>query len=75
MQITPAMQEVVTAIGLLPPTEQDKVAAWIKAELEAEQRWEELFSDPRSEDIFAELAAEARNAQENDLWDLKTSGL
>ncbi|HRJ40522.1 MAG TPA: hypothetical protein PL105_01510 [Caldilineaceae bacterium] len=44
----------------MPATQQDEIAAWILAELEAleaEDRWDQLFAS--SQDLLAELASEA----------------
>ncbi|MBI3957521.1 MAG: hypothetical protein HY328_01835 [Chloroflexi bacterium] len=38
-------------------------------------QWNKLFADSRSEDVFAALANEAREADEIDLWSLEDSGL
>ena len=59
MTMTPAMQEVMEAISLLQPEAQDELAAFIRAEMLDEQIWEQLFADPRSEKVLADLAAEA----------------
>jgi hypothetical protein len=32
---------------------------WIMEEIESEQRWDQLFGDPRSDRLLARLAAEA----------------
>lgn len=41
----------------LPATQQDEIAAWILGELEAEDRWDQLFAS--SQELLAELASEA----------------
>jgi len=38
-------------------------------------RWDDLFTDPRSEDVFLAFAKEARETDEADLWSLEDSGL
>ncbi|MCL4835224.1 MAG: XisI protein [Caldilineaceae bacterium] len=38
-------------------------------------RWDDLFADPRSEDVFLAFAKEARETDEADLWSLEESGL
>lgn len=46
----------------LEPTEQDTIADLLQQKLEEladEQRWEELFNDPRSEALLDRLGAEA----------------
>jgi len=45
-------------IQKLPFAEQNKFAAWILEELNAEERWQKLFS--KSEDLLESLAAEAQ---------------
>ncbi|MFZ1755027.1 MAG: XisI protein [Caldilineaceae bacterium] len=40
-----------------------------------DSRWDDLFADPRSEDVFRAFAKEAREAEESDLWSLEDSGL
>jgi hypothetical protein len=59
-QVTPAMQEVLEEISELTPVQQDELAAIIREELAAEQRWDELLADPRSPDVLARMAEEAR---------------
>lgn len=41
----------------LSESQQDEIGAWILAELEAEDRWDQLFAS--SQDLLAELASEA----------------
>lgn len=41
----------------------------------ADSLWDELFADPRSEEIFLAFAEEARKTDEADLWSLEDSGL
>ncbi len=67
MTMTTAMREVMDTIRTLPAEQQDELAAVIREEIAAERRWDELFADPRSEEILAELAAEARNTPESEL--------
>lgn len=40
-----------------------------------DSRWNDLFADPRSEDVFLTLAKEARETDEAELWSLEDSGL
>jgi hypothetical protein len=51
------LQQALTELTKLPEDEQDAVGAWILAELESERRWDALFA--RSQDLLAEMAAEA----------------
>jgi hypothetical protein len=67
MAMTPAMREVVEAIRVLAPEEQDNLAMLIREELIANQRWEELFADPRSAVLLSELVAEALATPESEL--------
>jgi hypothetical protein len=46
-----------TEIEKLPPTEQNKFAAWILEELHSEERWSKLFAE--SSDLLSRLADEA----------------
>lgn len=41
----------------LPIGQQDEIASWLLAELDAEKRWDELFAD--TQDVLAFLADEA----------------
>jgi septal ring factor EnvC (AmiA/AmiB activator) len=56
-QFTPAMKGVIRVISGLAPAQQDELAAILSEELEAEQRWDELFAE--SQDLLAQLADEA----------------
>ena len=42
---------------------------------ESDALWNDLLTDPRSEDVFLAFANAAREANEVDLWSLKDSGL
>jgi hypothetical protein len=59
MAMTPTMAALIQEIATLPAAMQDELAERIRAELEAERRWDDLFADPRSEDLLSRLAAEA----------------
>jgi hypothetical protein len=67
MAMTPAMMEVIEAISVLEPEEQDELAALIREELIADQRWEELFADPRSDVLLSDLVAVALATPESEL--------
>ena len=43
----------------LPPAEQDRFAGFSLAELEADQKWDQLFDQPKSDDLLSRLAIEA----------------
>jgi hypothetical protein len=51
------LEQVVAELSKLPEAEQEAAGAWILAELESERRWDDLFA--RSQDLLAEMAAEA----------------
>ena len=55
--MTKALREVFEAAAKLPAADQDALAAAIKAELEADEKWEQLFAS--SQDALARLADEA----------------
>jgi hypothetical protein len=55
--MTDILQQAFEKASRLPPHEQNAVGAWLLAELDSEQRWDELFS--RSPELLAKLAAEA----------------
>ena len=56
--MTELLEKAMAEAAKLPEEEQDAFAAWILGELESERRWDELFA--RSQDMLAEMAAEAR---------------
>jgi predicted amidophosphoribosyltransferase len=43
----------------LPETEQEAIAALVLAELDSEQKWDDLFA--KSQDLLSKLAREARD--------------
>ena len=55
--MTQALQAAVASASQLPPEEQDALAALLVAEMENEQRWNELF--PNSQTTLAQLAQQA----------------
>jgi uncharacterized membrane-anchored protein YjiN (DUF445 family) len=55
--MTVLMQKALEVVNQLSEEEQDKVAQWLLAELNAEQRWQTLFD--QSADMLSELAEEA----------------
>ena len=57
--LTRSLEEAVARAAALPPREQDALAAVILAEIQDEQRWDELFADSRSPSLLERLAAEA----------------
>jgi hypothetical protein len=52
------LEKVIRETAKLPDEEQEAFAAFMLAELESERRWDDLFS--RSQDVLAQMAAEAR---------------
>jgi hypothetical protein len=57
--LTRRFEEAIAKAAALPPQEQDALAALLLAEIEDEQRWEELLSDSRTPGLVQRLAAEA----------------
>lgn len=55
--MTLLLEHAFEQVAQLPALQQDEIAAWILSELEAEERWANLFA--ASQDLLAELAAEA----------------
>ncbi len=55
--MTRTLQKALARLSKLPKKEQEAVGKWLLAELDAEQRWDELFE--RSRDPLAELRREA----------------
>jgi hypothetical protein len=56
--VTRPLDEALRKAGELSEAEQDALAASMLADLEDERRWSETFAN--SQDLLAELAAEAR---------------
>ena len=57
--MTQLLQKAFERAAQLPQGEQDKLARFLLAELESEQRWAELLGRPESEDLLEQLADEA----------------
>ena len=57
--MTQLLEKAFEKAAQLPDEEQDEFARLMLAELEAEQRWAELFARPESEDLLERLADEA----------------
>jgi hypothetical protein len=51
------LQKAFDKAAQLPPEEQDAFGAWMLAELESEERWDELFR--RSPELLEKMADEA----------------
>ena len=60
--MTQALQAAVASASQLPPEEQDALAALLVAEMESEQRWNELFAN--SQATLAQLAQQALDEHE-----------
>lgn len=56
--MTEQLKQAFAKASELEPEEQDQFAAWILAELESEERWQNLFAE--SEEALAKLAQKAR---------------
>ena len=57
--MTQLLEDAFDRASQLPDEEQDAFARLLLAELDAEQRWSELFARPESEDLLERLASEA----------------
>ena len=53
------LQEAFNRAADLPSEEQDRFARFLLAELEADQKWDQLFDRPESDEFLSRLAAEA----------------
>lgn len=60
--MTETLQNAFSLASRLPDADQDRIAAWLIAELDADQRWDTLFRN--SQDFLAELGREALHEQE-----------
>ena len=56
------LERAIAEAKRLPEDEQEAVGAWLLAEIEADRRWDELFSRPagRIEQLAAEALADHR---------------
>ena len=65
--------KAIEAIAKLPTPEQEAIAREVLARIEADERWERLFADPRSEALLDRLADEAQaEIARGDVVDLDT---
>ena len=55
--MTTRLEQAFAEASKLPPQDQDSLADWLFAEVEAEEGWERLFAD--SQDVLSKLAVEA----------------
>lgn len=53
------MEQAFQRARQLPESDQEAIASIILQEIEAERRWEELFSRPESADLLSRMADEA----------------
>ncbi len=53
------MEQAFQKAKQLPESDQEAIASIILQEIEAERRWEELFSRPESADLLSRMADEA----------------
>lgn len=58
------MNNLIDRLQQKPAEEQEEYAAMFLGELEAEEKWNELFADPRSHKLLSEMAEEARKEDE-----------
>ena len=52
------LQEAFNRAAALPSEEQDRIARFLLAELEADQRWDQLLDRPESDELLSSLAIE-----------------
>jgi hypothetical protein len=57
--MTQLMEEAIAKASRLTEDEQDALALIILREIESEERWNELFAQPKSVDVLSRLADEA----------------
>lgn len=57
--MTTLLQQAFTQASHLQEDEQERFARWMLAELESEERWNDLFMSPKSQDVLAFLAEKA----------------
>jgi hypothetical protein len=75
------IERIVKCVERLPDEAQQRVLGYAEGLAvaydveEDERRWEELFADPRSEEVLTRLAEEARSTPDEELRDLEDSGL
>ena len=57
--VSQLMEQAIQRARQLPERDQEALASIILQEIEAEERWDELFSRPESADLLARMADEA----------------
>jgi hypothetical protein len=55
--MTRALESVFSQLSSLPAEEQDRIAGWLRSELESEEGWSQRFA--RSQDALSAMADEA----------------
>lgn len=53
------VSKLIAAVSRLPDVEQETLAREVLARLEADNRWRDVFADPRSEAALSKLVKEA----------------
>ena len=54
------MNNLIDRLQSKPEEEQEEYAAMFLGELDAEEKWDELFADPRSHKLLSRMAEKAR---------------
>ena len=54
-----SLKEAFDEVAQLPEEEQRHIVEIIRKQIASEKRWQDLFDDPRSEQVLADLVAEA----------------
>jgi hypothetical protein len=62
--MTTLVKTLIDKLQEKPEKEQDEYAAMFLGELEAEEKWDTLFSDPRSPELLSRMADKARKEHE-----------
>ena len=54
------MNNLIERLQSKPEKKQEEYAAMFLRELDAQEKWEELFADPRSDELLSRMVAETR---------------
>ncbi len=54
------LNKAIEAVSKLPPEQQDAIAREILDRIDANERWDSLLKDPRSDAVMRDLLDEAR---------------
>lgn len=54
------MNVLIERLQSKPEKKQEEYAAMFLRELDAQEKWDELFADPRSDELLSRMAEEAR---------------